>query len=167
MSEDYAVPRIEPADRRTWDQIGTVVRYAEWVGEGLDLAALTAEDALRMLHRLREATTALAEIDAVLSRHIYLSGEHGDVRLDGLPAARVVRGRDRKNWDGRGAAFAYVDRQLASSDGEVPDPAAVVAWVLEVVGVGYCRTTALKAAGLDPESYCDSAPGKVRVEFVT
>lgn len=128
-----------------------------------------AEQSLRLLHLLRKAIDHARDVDAALVQHIYLAGEHGDVRVEGLPPAKVQRARDRKNWDERGAVFAYLERRLDEHtfehDGEYPDPSTVASWVLEVVGVSYCRVTPLRDRGLDPADFCDETPGRISVQF--
>lgn len=152
--------------------LAVAVEIAVRAGENLASASLaigpdlSAEDALRRLHRLRQAIEQCQLVDAALVRHIYLNGEHGDVSLDGLPVAKVTRGRDRKSWDSRGAVFAYLDQRLSGADGELPDPMDVAAMVLDLVGVGYVRVTPLRSAGLDPDAFCDSSPGRLSVTFV-
>lgn len=131
----------------------------------LGSSGLDPEDALRHLYALRASIELLQALDATLVQRAYLAGEHGDVQIEGLPAARVQRGRERKKWDSRGATFAYLDRKL-SETGEVPDPSDVATWLLEVLGVSYLRVTALRAAGLEPDEYCETAPGKISVQFV-
>lgn len=146
-----------------------MVERAVWLSEQISEAATAlpeAEQSLRILHRLREATRTLAQVDAALVTHLYLAGEHGDVTVEGLPPVKVVRRKDRKNWDSRGAVFDYLRTRVAQADGEYPDPTAVAEWVLELVGVSYCRTTALKAAGLQPQDYCTETPGSLSVTFV-
>ena len=129
------------------------------------LGALPPDDALRLLHRLREAISSARDVDAALSTHIYIKGEHGDLHLPDLPPVSVKRSRERKNWDERGAVFAYVDSQMVARGAEQPDPSEIVDWVLQVVGVQYCRTTPLKAVGLDPKAFCDELPGNIVVRF--
>lgn len=130
-----------------------------------DPDVMSPEGALHLLYSLRESLGMLRDLDAALARHIYLAGEHGDVRVEGLPPARVQRGRDRKAWDGRGMAMAVVDAKLKET-GEVPTPHEVASWVLDAVGIGYGRVTVLRALGLKPGDYCESSPGAISVQFV-
>lgn len=123
------------------------------------------EESLRLLYELRKASRLIADIDAELVRTAYLSGEHGDVRIEGLPPARVQRGKVRKEWDSRQAAMDYVQHQVVMNDGELPDPLQVAAWVLDVVGVSYCRVTPMRDAGLDVADYCTESPGRISVQF--
>lgn len=156
-----------PAEPRPlWDAVAEVAFAALHVTkEATSLSELPPEEAMRILYGLRDAIDHLRDVDAALVQHIYLHGEHGDVRLEGLPPAKVTRGRDRKDWDARGAAFAYVDSKMVERHGETPDPAEVASWVLEVVGASYCRVTPLRAVGLDPEAFCESSPGRLSVTF--
>lgn len=159
---------LEPGEspRPLWDAVAEVAFAALHVTkEATGLSDLPPEEALRVLYGLRDAIDNLRDVDAALVQHLYLHGEHGDVRVEGLPAARVQRNRDRKAWDERGAVRDYVNHQIVSNDGELPDPLQVVEWVLNVVGVNYCRVTPLKAAGLDPKDYCTETPGSLSVAF--
>lgn len=129
--------------------------------------SLDPEDSLRILHALRKATAILADVDAALVQRIYLAGEHGDVRVEGLPAARVQRGRERKSWDTRGAVLDYLGARLADVVDIEPGHATRVAnMILDVAGVSYCKVTALRDVGLSIDDYCESQPGKISVQFI-
>jgi hypothetical protein len=139
---------------------------AQQVGKSaLRMDEISAEGALRCLHDLRSSLRLLNQVDANLCTRAYIAGEHGEVRVDGIPPAKVQRGRNRKDWDERGAVFAYVDAKMRERDGELTDPAEVASWVLEVLS-GHCRVTPLRAAGLDVSDYCTESPGKIGVTFV-
>lgn len=159
---------LEPSEppRPLWDAVAEVAFAALHVTkEATGLSDLPPEEALRVLYGLRDAIDNLRDVDAALVQHIYLHGEHGDVRIEGLPPAKITRGRERKDWDARGAAFAYVDSKMTERQGETPDPADVVSWVLDVVGASYCRVTPLRTVGLEPEAFCTSSPGRLAVTF--
>lgn len=152
------------------DSVAAAVEVFVLAAEQLSIAARepgTAEDALRLLHRLRVGITAAQEVDASLVTHVYLHGEHGDVRLDGIPAAKVQRARDRKAWEHRGLAQAVMDAQMDKRAGEPPsDPWEPIEWLLDAAGLSYWRVTQLRALGIDPEAFCTSEPGKVSVQFI-
>lgn len=124
------------------------------------------EEAARALAVVREGIRAAQNVDANLVRHIYLTGEHGDRELDGLGVVKVLRGRDRKSWDGRAVAQAVVDTQMQKRGYEIPDdPWDVVEWLLDVFPTDRPRVTTLRSLGIDPDAYCMSSPGKPSVQF--
>lgn len=135
--------------------------------QSIGLDEVAPDEALSRLHSLRQSIALLQTIDAALVTRIYLAGEHGDVRVDGLPVAKVTRGRDRKSWDARGVSRSVIDCHMTERGFEPPsDPWEVAEWLLEVLGVGYARVTPLRTMGLDPEDFCESSPGKISVQFV-
>lgn len=125
------------------------------------------QDALHQLARLRAALTTLRALESSYVSHIYMTGEHGKRVLEGLGQVTIQRGRERKAWEHRAVAVEYVDAKLAANGYEVPDPHQVVDWVLEAAAPSYWRVTALRDAGLDPEDYCTSEPGKPSVSIDT
>lgn len=156
-----------PKDPDGW--LGLLDVTADGLNESLilnGLAALDWQEATKLLDRLREITTRLAQIDALIVRHIYVTGEHGDTDIDGIGRVKVTRSRDRTKWDERGVAQAVIDKQMEARGGEMPnDPWEVAEWLLQVYGVNYCRVTPLRALGLEPDDYCDSTPGKPTVQL--
>ena len=133
---------------------------------GGTLSATPWTDALHQLAQLRATLTTLRALESSYVSHIYLHGEHGKRVLDGLGQVTISRGRERKAWEHRAVAVDYVDAHVART-GEVPDPHQVVDWVLEAVAPSYWRVTQLREAGLDPEDYCVSEPGKPTVSIDT
>lgn len=122
-------------------------------------------DAVHLLRAVRASRHRLAALDDTLTRWLYLHGEHGQHQLiDGIPGqVAITRSRARERWDERGVLTDYIEAKIRANDGEAPDPLEVVSWVLEVASVGYCRTTAVRAAGLDVADYRTSEPGKPSV----
>jgi hypothetical protein len=162
-----AQPVEKPVEK---DLAAAVERVAlaalEVTTEATGLDALAPEDCLRILYSLRAALEHLRDVEASLVREIYTRGEHGDWQVLGLPVAKVTRSRDRKSWDGRGIARAVIDARIEERNGQIPDdPWDVADWLLEVLGISYGRVTALRALGLDPEMFCESSPGALRVVF--
>jgi len=127
-----------------------------------NIETLDWEEAVRHLAQLRAAVGSLQELDSLLVRRIYLAGPHGkDVaELDGIGRISIGRSQEREHWDERGVARAVIDRHMANTTGEAPDPWDVAEWLLEVYGVKYCRLTPLRALGLEPDAFCDTTPGK-------
>lgn len=126
------------------------------------------QDAVRILHRLREATDHIGAVTALLTRHIYLTGEHGDQDIEGVGRVKIIRGRDRTQWEPREAVFAYIDARMIATEGEVPDPMVVADWVMDVLPATSstsCKVTALKNMGLDPKAFCEDSPGSIRVDL--
>lgn len=163
--KDKAAALVEPARTLAGEveMLALTASVLSSAAVGLDLPA---EDALRLLHQLRSALSAIRDVEAVLVTHIYVTGEHGDVQVADLPMAKVVRRRDRKVWDGRGIARAVVDARMTERGFEVPsDPMDVADWLLEVLAVSYARVTQLRAMGLDPEEFCETTPGSLSVTF--
>lgn len=160
----------DEVDRETalWDAVKSSALSALRVStEATGLDQLDAETCMRILYALRAGLEHLRDVEAGLVNRIYLAGPHGmDVRVEGLPPAIVGRSKNRKGWDERGAAFAYLDSKMAARDGEAPDPGEVVDWMLELFGVNYVRTTPLKAVGLQVDAFCEETPGKPQVSFI-
>lgn len=123
------------------------------------------QDTIRLLSRLRAAGRTAGQVDAVLVKHIYLTGEHGDQVVDGVGRVGIGRSRERTHWDERGVARAVIDAHMADTTGEAPDPWAVAEWLLEVYGVNYVRVTPLRGLGLEPKAFCDETPGKPTVQL--
>lgn len=154
------------------DDLHNAVEALAKAGELLNIVAkgaienLAWDDALDLLHTIRTTLTEhVNPIDASLTRHIYLTGPHGDVEVDGIGVVGIRRNNDRKSWDERSALFAMLDSRMAARGGEQPDPAEVIEWVLEVAGIQYLRVNALKAVGLRADDYCETTPGKVAVSL--
>lgn len=131
------------------------------------IPALPWKTALDALATLREATRILGTIDASLVRHLYLTAPHGQTEIEGHGVIEVRRTQNRTKWDDRSGVHAYVSHKIdeTQKDGEFPPPWDVVDWVLEVAGVGYLRTTALRAAHLTPSDFCREEPGTPTVVF--
>lgn len=122
------------------------------------------EDALARLADLRDTIDTLRKLDALLTQHIYLTGEHGKRVLDGIGEVWVTRGRSKERWDHRGVARAVVDAKMEERGGEVPgDPWEVAEWLLDVLGIGYVRKTALDGLGIPRDPFYDSEPGTIQV----
>lgn len=141
-------------------------------GELLNIVAkgtidtLPWDHALELLADLRATMDQhLRPIESSLVRHVYLTGPHGTTEVEGHGIVEIRRTPDRKRWDERSAVYAALDTFMARRDGEVPDPADVVDMVLELVGVQYLRTTALRAYGLRPGDFCEETPGKPSVRI--
>lgn len=128
------------------------------------MAKLDPEESIRLLAWLRIITHRLGQIDANLVRHVYVTGEHGDLEVQGVGRVKVQRSRDRRAWDERGVAQAVIDKRMEARGGVMPnEPWEVCEWLLEVMGVGYVRVTPLRAMGLNPKDFCEDTPGKPTV----
>lgn len=146
------------------------VASLQLAGELLNIVAkgaiedLAWDEALELLSDIRATLDDhIRPIEASLVRHVYLKGPHGNVEVEGIGMVNVHRSTNRKHWDERSALFAVLDARLQERGGEVPDPAEVVEWVLEVAGINYLRVGALKAVGLRADDYCDTSPGTPQV----
>lgn len=128
------------------------------------------QDAIRVLARIRKVLETIRVVDADLVRHIYLTGEHGDQELEGLGRVRVVRGKERIRWESRSAVFAYLDSMMVEQGGEIPEPAQVAEWVMEVLPANAStsvKVSGLKRVGIDPRSFCEESPGALAVQFLS
>lgn len=124
------------------------------------------QEATRLLRDLRDALVIAGSLDHALVRHIYLTGEHGKQVVEGVGQVQISRGRDRRKWDERGVVQAVLDARMTERGGEMPnEPWEVAEWLLEVLGVGYCRVTPLRAMGIDPANYCEDTPGNLQVSL--
>lgn len=121
------------------------------------------EDRLRLLQALRRTTVMLAQIDSLLVRDLYLTAEHGKRVVDGIGEVWVTRTRAGEEWEGPQVVRDYVETKIRANDGEAPDPDVVVEWVLEVLSASKPRVTPIRDAGLDPNDYRVSIPGKPQV----
>lgn len=126
---------------------------------------LTWTAAAQMLDEIRAAVEEVGKIDASLVKHIYLTGPHGSVEVEGIGVLDVRRGTARKAWDERSAVGALIDAHLAHGDGVEPTPWEVADWILEAAGISYFRVTALRARGLIAGDYCTETTGKPTVQI--
>lgn len=134
--------------------LGSAVERLDW------------KDAVRLLADLRDAAHLLGVVDNALVKHIYLTGEHGKATVEGVGQVQVSRSRDRRKWDERGVVQAVLDARMTERGGEMPnEPWEVAEWLLEVLGVGYCRVTPLRAMGINPADYCEDTPGNLTVSL--
>lgn len=149
--------------------IDSLTRAAEAVGESTRAAHLTKidwQDAVRMLDRIRAATDLIGAARDALALHAYITGEHGDVEVDGVKGTvKIARGRTRKDWRVEDTARSVVDAKMEALKGEQPDPLEVVDWLLSVLHVDYARVTPLRALGLDPKEFCTDVPGRPGVSL--
>ena len=125
-------------------------------------------DAARLLDGLRNVTARLGLLDASLVQWLYLHGEHGlHQQVPGIAGSvNITRGRAKERWAAEEATREYVDRKMIELGGEVPDPAVVVGWVLEVLPATQStslRKTPLRDAGIDLEDFYWSEPGTIAV----
>lgn len=127
------------------------------------------QDALDLLRTVRRAKWLLDTVDSRLVKHAYLHGEHGKRLIDGIGEVWVGRGRSKEHWDERGVAQAVIDAKMAdfegAEEGRLPDPWDVAEWLLEVLGVGYVRKTALDTLGIPREPFYTSEPGTLKVDL--
>lgn len=126
------------------------------------------QDAIRYLLALRDATDHIGVVAASLTKHTYLVADHGDQDVEGVGRVKIIRARDRKQWEPREAVFAYLDARMMALEGEVPDPTVVADWVMDVLPATAstsCKVSGLKAVGLDPKAFCEDTPGPIRVEL--
>lgn len=171
LPSGYVVLALEEGDRPE-------VRLAETVEALVAVGALLNEesmdgtpatdwqDAVRLLDRLREASDHIGFVVASLTKHVYLTGEHGDQTIEGLGRVKIARGRDRRAWDERGVARAVIDAKMEQRGFEVPDnPWDVAEWLLETMAMNYARVTSLRALGLEPKDYCTDTPGRIGVSL--
>ena len=178
---DYSVTS-EPSRPPLANAVLVLLARAAWInkqaassatGGGID--ALSWEEATRVLADLREAMTTLSQIDAALVRHLYLTGPHGDIEVEGVGVVKVYRTNDRKDWDHDEwkqdvRAAILEERAIAGSvvdtaSGEVIDLYDLLEQVQNVHGAQAPKVTALRALGLNPEAYCDERPGKPSVQI--
>lgn len=170
-------PMDHATDRATLDDLSleqavalaraAATRLTE-VAVASNVETLDPEEATEQLRYLRDAVWLLGTVDDALVRHIYLKGEHGKQLMEGVGEVYVGRSRSNEKWDERGVAQAVIDAKMAdfagAERGELPDPWDVAEWLLEVLGVGYVRKTALDTLGIPRAPFYDSTPGKLKVD---
>jgi hypothetical protein len=119
---------------------------------------------IAMLGIIRAAVRRAADLDALLVGQLHDHGTWGRRLVDGIGEVRTYRRPKNVRWDERGTAEAIIDVKMEERGGEVPEPGEVVAWLLEAASIGYYRTGALKALGIDPEDYRHSEKGTRAVD---
>lgn len=88
---------------------------------------------------------------------------YGASEVAGLGAVEVRRARDRKAWDWPALLDAMWPKLAERAEG---DMGAMVTDLLNVIGLTGSkgpRVTPLRELGLDPDEFCESAPGRLTV----
>lgn len=75
-----------------------------------------------------------------------------------LTAERSPGGYNRSNWQSRDLAKKII------ADGDFDHPQDVADMLFELAAVSYWRVTKLRELGIDPDEWCDSAPGRSTVQ---
>lgn len=131
-----------------------------------DVSTLDWPDAVRLIRDLTRVRNQITDTIDALTKHVYLTGPHGEAEVDGVGVIRVTRGQDRKAWDGLGLSRAIIDAHMeAEGLEEPPDPFTVAEWLLAGFSVGYGRVTVLRALGIPPDEFCDTTPGRPKVSL--
>jgi hypothetical protein len=95
------------------------------------------------------------------------------LELDGLPVMERRRGKDRKAWQSSELLHRLIRDTLdPDRTGEIPEAGEAIELVEKVVletmpvtgSMGW-RVTALKARGIDPDEWCETAPGRTTVQI--
>lgn len=128
------------------------------------LDELDAEEATRLLARIRQGVGTAKDFDALICARL-IRERWGPHEIAGLGIVKYRRTAKSERWDERGAAFAVVAAKMEERGGEMPDPAEVVEWLLEAASVGYFRKTSLRAIGIDPNDYYHSEKGNPAVDL--
>lgn len=131
---------------------------------------LIVDDAARVLHETQMARKALQAFEEFLIERVHDAwGQDFKTPrvVEGVGVIRAFRGKDRKSWEHEALVRDVVDAHLAQLDGEIPDPFTVAGWIREAAGIGYWKTGALNALGLDADEFCESSPGRRTVSIST
>lgn len=153
------------------DDMGTAAASS---AEGGGIPTLTWEQAIHALSALRQSVETIRQIDAALTRHLYMCAPHGDIEVEGIGMVGIRRANDRKEWshedwkkDVRGAALEKTGAtdEVFTADGESFNLAELLILVQDVHGATAPKVTALKKLGLDPQAYCEERPGQPQVVF--
>jgi len=160
-------PRVQLANAVT-----LAVATARVLGETAKrdvVESVTWEQAAQMIKVLRNARNTLADVEDDLERWVAKVwrelGLRDDTPVAGVGVVAVSRSRDRKQWDHDALIGLVVDAHLAGTDGEMPTPWEVAQWFRESAGFAYWKVTALRNLGIDPDSFCESTPGRPRVSI--
>lgn len=132
--------------------------------------ALTCDDAARALHETQMARKSLQATEDFLIERVHDAwGQDFKTprQVEGVGTVRAFRGKDRKAWQHEALVRDVVDRNLAATEGEVPDPFTVAGWIREAAGFSYWKTGALKALGLDADEYAETSRGRRTVSIST
>lgn len=95
------------------------------------------------------------------------------LELDGLPVMERRQGKERKKWESPELLHRLIRDTLdPDRTGELPAAAEAIDAVEKVVletmpvtpSMGW-RVTALKARGIDPDEWCETAPGRTTVQI--
>lgn len=124
--------------------------------------------------QLRQTKAALEAVLIDSEAVLYEVAGKGNHELPGVPPFEARRGAVRKKWQSDDLVRLLVRRGLdPAGTGEVTaaQVEAVERVVAELVAcapftpsMGW-RATALRERGLDPEEFCESAPGRVSVQW--
>lgn len=147
--------------------ITTLLGSADYLNDvARTIPAHTPADLIQCLSRLRETIRVLQTVDAAIVREVYIRCEHSEQEIEGVGRVKIMRGRERRSWDGRGVVRAVIDAQMEKRGYEVPDdPWDVAEWLLEVFPTDRPRVTPLRALGIEPREFCEDSPGKPTVQL--
>lgn len=127
------------------------------------------EEAADLLKRLAELRREIRSVEDELTDVIVTSwrrdGLKGHHEVTGVGTVSLRAPYKRTRWNHEAVAREVVDRQIAASGGEVPDPYDLVHWLLTAAQVSYWRTRLLRSLGIEPDDFCDSELGRPSVSI--
>lgn len=129
----------------------------------LDGMGPTVEGAVWLAARVRDAIESLRLADATLTEFVAgILPSRTPYEVDGVGAARIEYGSDRKEWDSSGLTAAAV---AAICDGDVDE----IGRVRPIIDAFLTfarpdwRVTPFKDRGLAVDEYCTKTPGRARL----
>lgn len=162
----------DPADLEQLDALSDAIDNADEAARWLNTESRAAKhatfpEAMHLLNRLQLLREAVQAAEAYVHRAAWEARgeEYGDVLVGDLPQASVRRTAAKVRWDHDGATKAVIDKHMADTGGEVPDPAAVARWLLDAAAVSYWRKGKLEALDIDPDEYVTSERGTPKITF--
>jgi hypothetical protein len=130
-----------------------------------DLDGIGWEDTARVAAEVKSAVEALFAAAEFLAKHAanqWPSAWKDAQHIEGVGTVRPYRSSNTK-WDDGEVVEALVEKRMAATGGEIPDPMTVVGWLLDAGKVDYWRTGKLKELGLEPDDYRHTTYGTVRL----
>jgi hypothetical protein len=123
----------------------------------LSVEAGNVEDLLDLLLTLREVKSEFDLIVRDVEDDCARLMRRKHFNTPQLTAERWAGGLDRRNWQSKDLARKII------ADGDFDHPQDVADMLFELAAVSYWRVTKLRELGIDPDEFCDSAPGRATV----
>lgn len=148
-------PATSPAD--LFQLVESIVTAAERLGSA-DFSALDAQTAVQLDYVLDEARKVISKTEDQVAEHaaaVWPGRWDVVLAVPGVGNARPYEKKPNKKWDNEALVAEVLDRRLAASGGELPDPAGIVGWITEAAAFSYWRNGVLEALGINPRDFVE------------